>query len=161
MQIWLEIMGSFAERAGKYLICPVHSETQRNYPLYKILEDPVRGDMVFHYILNKASKEPSAFVGFSRVTHEFCFSYTADPLCPYPPPYRKVDLSDYQLLSRPITMDMLKPHRETLDNISANAGFRRTPFNKNFKIKQLYLSRIPKGFVPLFAELSSTPINIY
>jgi len=159
MQIWLEIVGSFPERVGKYLICPLHSSTRKNFPMYKILEEPGSGDIVFHYILERVSGKPSAFTSYSRVEKSFYLVYSQDPLCHYAPPYRRVDLYGNTPLGEPITMEMLAPHRMQLETISAKTGFTRTPFDKNFRIKQLYLSRIPSGFLYIFTELSRTTFD--
>mgnify|MGYP003973924659 CR=1 FL=1 len=156
MQIWLEIVGSFPERAGKYLICPINSMTKKDLPLYKILEEPKRDDLVFHYVLSKASKQSSRIISYSKVSDNCYITKIQDPLCQSPPPYRKIDLNGNKRLIRPITIDMLSVYRIDLENIVKESGSSRTPFNKNFKIKQLYLARIPEGFLDIFSMLSKT-----
>ena len=153
MQIWLEIISSFPERAGEYLICPIHAATKRNYPLYQILEEPYSGDMVFHYLLKKASKKTSAIASYSFVEKSYYIKQGKDSLCDSPPPYRKVKLINNMKLNIPITYEMLLSKREKLEEIIKNYKKPRTPFDKNFRIKQLYLSRIPKGFLKIFTNI--------
>ena len=154
MNIWLEIMGTYPEREGKYLICPIHSSTKQNYHLYRILEDLQPDDIVFHYVLQKASKRPSAFKSFSHVKNRAYIAETQDSLCPYPPPYRKVELCNNTPLLKPITKEMLMPYKDELVLIADASILTRMPFDKNFRIKQLYLSRIPKGFMEIFSKLT-------
>jgi len=123
--------------------------------LYRILEDLQPDDIVFHYVLHKASKRPSAFKSFSRVKSRFHITETQDSLCPYPPPYRKVELHNNTPLLKPITMDMLVPYKEELVAIAEASKLSRLPFNKNFKIKQLYISRIPIEFLGIFSRLTT------
>lgn len=160
MQIWMEIIGLFPQREGKYLICPIDICTMKNYPKYRIMEEIKIGDLVFHYVLQRASKNTSAFTSYSRIASKFYISNRKDPLCSYLPPYRKIDLCDNTPLAVPITMEMLLPHRAYLEKICQEAPFTRTPFNKNFKIKQLYLARIPVEFIQLFSKLSHTQISL-
>ncbi|MFC1788626.1 hypothetical protein ACFLZE_01765 [Thermodesulfobacteriota bacterium] len=156
MKIWLEIIGSFPEKEGKYLICPVHSSTRKNYHLYNIMEEPKMGDIVFHYVLERVSKKQSAITSYSTVKNRFYFRDSQDPLCQYPPPYRVVKLMNNAPLKKPITVDMLLPYRIKLDSIVKASKLTRAPFDKNFKIKQLYISRIPLGFTDIFAKVSGT-----
>jgi len=158
MQIWMEIVGTYPERVGQYLICPINTCTINNYPKYRVMEELDEGDLVFHYILQRASQKPAALTSFSRVASKFYISRKQDPLCTYPPPYRKVDLSHNLPLSVPITLAMLKPHRSELEKLSSEAGFTRTPFDKNFRIKQLYLARIPYGYMELLSHISKTKL---
>jgi hypothetical protein len=160
MQIWLEIISSFPEREGKYLICPIHSTTKSNYPMYKILEELRIGDAVFHCLLEKATGRPNAFTSYSKVKERFDIVGTQDPLCTSPPPYRKVDLFDNTALKIPITMEILSPYKSELLSIARESGFTRSPFDKNFRIKQLYLSRIPIGFIKIFSHLSRTHLDL-
>lgn len=159
MQIWLELLGAFPERAGKYLICPIHTRTKQHYHTYKILEEPRRGDIVFHYVLQKASNKPSAYTSYSRVANScYIADNEQDSLCTLPPPYRKIDLVDYKLLNRPITHEMLLPFKEELEAMPGEST--RFPYNKHFQMKQLYLSRIPFGFLKYFEKLSGTKLEI-
>src|SRR5262245_2705184 len=92
VNIWLEILGSFPEREGKYLICPVHTPTKKNYPIYRVLEELKQTDLVFHYVLAKAGKPTNAISSYSRVKSRYTMVDKQDALCSYPPPYRKVEL---------------------------------------------------------------------
>jgi hypothetical protein len=159
MQIWLEIIGTFSDREGKYLICPIHSSTRKNYPMYRILEAVQPGDVVFHCVLEKASKKRTAISSYSKVRKGFYIDLVHDALCPYPPPYRRIDLYGNTPLSKPITMEMLNPYRLELESIAENAGITRTPFNKNFQLKQMYLARIPTGFLKILEEVSETTFD--
>tara|TARA_B100001964_G_C13909365_1_gene455167 strand:+ start:148 stop:618 length:471 start_codon:yes stop_codon:yes gene_type:complete len=156
----MEIMGSFPEREGKYLICPIHSSTKKNYPLYKILEEPKKGDIVFHYVLNKASKRESAITSYSIVRHGCYVANDPDPLCISSPPFRKIDLLNNTPLAIPITYEMLLSHKEELQTIMELENISRLPFDKNFRLKQLYIARIPHGFSEIFKKLSETNISI-
>lgn len=158
MQIWLETIGAFEDRVGKYLICPIHCRTKKDLPVYKIMEEPRRGDIIFHYVLQKASNQPSAITSISRVAKGFYIVEEQDSYCSYPPPYRKIDLYDHRALSKPITLNSLQPYREELEQLAEKTGTTRSPFNKNFKIKQLYLSRIPLGYLKIFSKISETDI---
>lgn len=159
MNFWLETIGFGTKREGKYLICPVHSSTRENYPLYKILEDLEINDIVFHNILERASKKPSAITSYSRVKDRSYFVDSLDSLCPAPPPYRRVNLAGKTRLKKPITMKMLVPFRQELELASKQSAFSRSPFDKNFRLKQLYLSRIPPGYLKIFEKLSKTSLG--
>jgi hypothetical protein len=161
IKFWLEIIGSFPEREGKYLICPVNSSTRKNYPMYRILEELRKGDIVFHCVLGKANnwEKLTAITSYSRVQDSCYRVNNHDHLCSYPPPYRRIDIIENTLLEKQITLEMLAPHREQLERIVTESGTTRTPFNKNFQLKQMYLARIPKGFIRIFEETSGTAFN--
>ena len=55
---------------------------------------------------------------------------------------------------------MLNDYRNELEIIIKDSGLSRTPFDKNFKLKQLYLSRVPLGFMDIVSELSKTNIQL-
>ena len=159
MNIWSETIGAYPEREGKYLICPIHSSTRQNFNMYRILEDLHTDDIIFHYVLQKASMQPNSYRSFSRIKNCFSIVDTQDPLCSYPPPYRIVELYDNTPLLKPITMDMLMPFRDELAAIADASKLTRMPFDKNFKIKQLYISRIPSGFIKVFSRLTGQHFN--
>lgn len=159
MKFWFEIIGSFPEREGKYLICPINSTTKTNYPLYRILEFLQYGDIIFHCILKKAGTNQNMITSYSKVKDSFSIIKQQDPLCSYPPPYRKVDLINNKPLLIPITIDKLEPYCMQLELIAKEENITRTPFDKNFKLKQLYISRIPFGFIGIFSELSKTTFD--
>lgn len=70
-----------------------------------------------------------------------------------------VDLWGNRQLPKPITIEMLIPHKEKLQRITEKYGITRTPFDKNFRIKQLYLSRLPQGFVEILLDLSGAEVS--
>lgn len=128
------------------------------------MEEPRRGDLVFHCILEKAYQKrdatPNSILAYSTVANSFYIEDKQDPLCVYPPPYRVITLNKHSNLSTPVTIEMLKPYREELELMSKESGFSRTPFDKNFNIKQLYLSRMPFAYLTVLSRLSKTKINV-
>ena len=154
----MESLSSFPERAGKYLIAPIHTATKQNFNLYRVLEEVKPGDIIFHCILEKATKAPTSIRSFSIVAQGFTIQNVKDSLCALEPPYRKVALCENKPLNRPVVIDQLKTYEAELRAICESATSSRFPFDKNFRLKQLYLSRIPNAMVTLFEKISGTAI---
>ena len=100
---------------------------------------------------------------YSFVKAPFCFQRDQDLLCSYSPPYRRVELYGNVRLRKAITMGMLMTRRPELVLIAATEKNTRAPFDKNFRIKQLYLTRVPLGFIRIFSEIteSEIPLELY
>ena len=160
MNIWMEILSKFPERAGAYLIAPINSETKKDNPIYRVMMKPDVGDLVFHCVLSIASGQETAITSYSMVAYRYCIQAEADPLCVAAPPYRKVILNGQQMLNHPITQSKMREHRAAFERAMAIETGTRAPFDKNFNIKQLYLTRIPRGFMPIFELISDTNIII-
>lgn len=161
MNVWLEIISSNQEREGKYLICPIHSSTKKNYMIYRIMEDPAPDDIVFHYILGRVLNKSNEITSYSKIASRFTIEHEQDPLCSYPPPYRKIELKENIRLPKPITVEMLHSFKSELVDIARNSNLTRTPFDKNFRIKQLYLGRIPMQFLKYFSILSNAEFDVF
>ena len=159
MNIWMEILSKFPERAGAYLIAPINSETKKDNPIYRVMMRPDVGDLVFHCVLSTASGQETAITSYSIVACRYCIQAEADPLCVASPPYRKVILNGRQMLNRPITRTKMREHRAAFEKAMAIEAGTRAPFDKNFNIKQLYLTRIPRGFIPIFELISESKIS--
>jgi hypothetical protein len=159
MKIWMELISRFPERAGQYLIAPINSETKKNYPIYGVIKELDIGDLVFHCVLNKASGQETSITSYSFVASRYQIQEAADSMCFAAPPYRKVFLGGLQILNMPITQNKMRENRAAFQRVMENELGKRMPFDKNFNLKQLYLSRIPDGFIPIFELLSATKIQ--
>jgi hypothetical protein len=152
---WMELLSAFPAREGKYLIAPIHAETKQNYPLYRVLERVKEGDPIFHCILEKATNNPTAISSFSIAAGRFTIQTERDVLCSYNPPYRRVALRDNCRLNVPITIARLKGFAKELGRIRDETNV-RIPFDKNLRLKQVYLSPLPGAMRPIFEEISET-----
>jgi hypothetical protein len=155
-EAWLEIISDFPERVGKYLVCPVFASTGRPFGAYDILEDINPGDIIFHCLSRKAARGSSVITSYSFAVDKPHISTENDPLCTSAPPLRIVDLSGHRYLNQPIFLTALKHYRSQIH--AASLAIPRTPFDKNFKLKQMYLARVPRGYLPIFSLLSATKL---
>jgi len=158
MNCWFEVISSYPEREGKYLICPINAlaSTVKDYKPYKILMEPKKGDIVFHYLTYVVRKEPGAFTSYSWVEDNYYIVKNQDALCSYLPPYRKINLIDNTSFVKPITIEMLFPFQKKIKSITEESKLKRTPFDKNFQMKQTYFGRIPIGYIKIFSKISKT-----
>mgnify|MGYP006115202441 FL=1 len=159
MNYWLETNSSFYSREGKYLICPFHSNYVRNHPSYKIMLEPKKGDLVFHYFVYLSAKEVNIIKSYSRIVDSFYEVTAQDELCQYSPPYRKIELESNTQFNTRVTHNMLKEKRGDIELICKIFNKSRTPFDKNFKFKQMYLSRVPSELADIIGILSETKID--
>ena len=159
VSIWLETNSSFYNREGKYLICPINSEYVQNHRLYQVMTEPRKGDIVFHYFVYESKKKINIIKSYSRVVDMFYEVAEQDEFCQYSPPYRKIDLESNTQLNVKVTHEMLKEKREEIELICKMFNKSRTPFDKNFRFKQMYLSRIPPGLADILGMLSETKIH--
>ena len=149
---WLETNATQPEREGQYLICPVNSEFKKNPFIYQIMLELNRGDIVFHYMIDKRSRV--RFIkSYSTVKNSFYISNDPKELKSHQPPFRKIDLQNNTQLVNKITIPDLRPMRKEIDKICEDSGMMRTPFDKNFRVKQLYLMRVPEKLAEIFYRL--------
>ena len=104
-------------------------------------------------------KKINIIKSYSRVVDRFYEVAEQDEFCQYSPPYRKIDLESNTQLNVKVTHEMLKEKREEIELICKMFNKSRTPFDKNFRFKQMYLSRIPPGLADILGMLSETKIH--
>ncbi len=151
---WLEINNHFYDREGIYLVCPIHSDYVKNHNNYKIMLEPRRGDIVFHYFVYQNSLV-NVIKSYSFVENQFYISNEPDKWCKQDPPYRKIELEKNVQFTTPITYQTLVERRKEIEHICDYSELTRTPFDKNFKFKQMYLTRVPRGLAEIFIEIGT------
>jgi len=154
MNYWLETNSTYHEREGLYLICPIHSEYVKNHKLYKIMLEPLPNDIVFHYFVYQSTKHENIIKSYSTIKNSYREVHEQDDLCINKPPYRKIELINNSQFKNNITYKMLLERRGEIEFICKTFQKGRTPFDKNFRFKQMYLSRVPEKLAEIFFSIS-------